>query len=231
MKKHIHLLLLSISVLCLLFISCTNTADGAANLALTEKAADALRENNMKALAKYLKRGLDPNATIGNTKNTLLHIALYGNNTEAVRLLTDAGADIARGDQNGLAPLSLAAAANNAELVRLFLDKGADVNHVNTNKIFSTALMEATDRNAVDAMKVLLESGADIDVLDLYKYPAVGFAVDRSHYEALVLLVEAGADVNFLARPANEYLLETAIKRKNKKIEDYLRSKGAIGRN
>lgn len=218
------------SVLMLLSVSCANSTGDGTNPALTEKALTALADNNMKAFAKYIKRGLDPNAATGNTKNTILHIALYGKNTEAAKLLVEAGADILKGDQNGLSPLSLAAASNNAELVSYFLDKGADVNHINSNRIFSTALMEATENNAIDAMKVLLARGADINILDLYKYPAAAFAVDKSHYEALVLLVEAGADVNYLGRPSNEYLLDTAVKRKNSRIEDYLRSKGATGR-
>jgi len=157
------------------------------------KAADSIRSNDVRSLEKYLKKGLDPDSVLEDGKTTLFHLALFCNNTDAIILMIDAGANIHEMSMNGLFPLALAARANNPHIVELLIEKGAEVDKLQVNAFRTTALLEATNENAVDAMRVLIDHGADVNFTNATGEPTVSLAAERGRFEALKLLVESGA--------------------------------------
>ena len=86
--------------------------------------------------------------------------------------------------------------------------------------------MEAAARNAADSIKILLENGADTNILDANKSTALHHAALKGSYDAVVKLVEAGADLSI--RDANgDTPLKIAQAQENDKIADYLKEHGA----
>jgi uncharacterized protein len=93
---------------------------------------------------------------------TALHLAIFGGQEEAVRLLLDRGADpnvLSRADIARVPPLGTAAFAGSTPLARLLLDSGADPN-VRGEGGF-TPLHAAAQNGDEELARLLLERGAD----------------------------------------------------------------------
>lgn len=86
--------------------------------------------------------------------------AISSGDTERVRSLLDAGADINTLDRYGQTALMNAAHKGHAEVVRLLAKRGADLNH--TAKWGLSALMLAVIGDYPDVVRVLVDAGADL---------------------------------------------------------------------
>ena len=129
-------------------------------------AAEAIRRDDIAALALYVSRGLDPNErsqwrswprrTIGRAvpggrstpemgaaDEPLLSFALGSCALGPASLLIDAGADVAARGRDGATPLWHAAGCDNRVLVEALLARGADVNAQEPDG--GTALWERTN--------------------------------------------------------------------------------------
>jgi ankyrin repeat protein len=156
---------------------------------------------------------------------TLLMLAARTGSVAAVRLLVDRGAAAdAAETRTGTTALMWAALENHAEAVRALVAGGAGVNarsrvttypHTPPGVIGDaleegysyvgqtvlprggwTALMYAARQGALDAVRALVESGADLNLADPDGTPALTCAIINGHYDVAALLVERGADVN-----------------------------------
>src|SRR5690606_15598562 len=149
--------------------------------------------------------------------------------TDAVRRLLEAGADVNAANRTGTTPLLLASIAGDAEMIRLMLDAGADPNQTFTNG--ETALMMAARTGRADAIEVLIEHGAEVDARErLRGTTALMWAAAYSNPEAVRALLEAGADYAarsaVVSRGRGPYLAPSARSR----IEEYERGVGQAGR-
>jgi ankyrin repeat protein len=93
---------------------------------------------------------------------TALHLAIFGRQAEAARLLLERGADpnvLSTSDFAKVPPLGTAAFVRSAPLARLLLDSGADVNGRSEGGF--TALHAAAQNGDRDLERLLLERGAD----------------------------------------------------------------------
>ena len=92
---------------------------------------------------------------------TALHWAAFRDDLELTKMLLAAGADVKAATRDGaLTPLMLACTNGNAAIIGELLKAGADANSANGNG--TTALMTAASSGSADAVKVLLEHGADV---------------------------------------------------------------------
>lgn len=123
----------------------------------------AVESNYSQGVALLLKYKADLNITLG-AGETLLHRALLLENVENTRALLDAGANVNQKNEQGNAPLCYA--VRNINLVTLLLQKGADVNIQNNQG--ETPLMIATRMKSVAVVKLLIASGANIGIQDVY---------------------------------------------------------------
>src|SRR5947207_11560256 len=100
-----------------------------------------------------------------------------------------------------LQPVAAAAVANAAQAVRRLLDDGHAADETDERGI--TPLMWAARHNALAAMAVLLDRGADANARDTNnRWTPLLHAIHRQHPAAVRLLLERGADPN-IASPAN----------------------------
>lgn len=88
------------------------------------------------------------------------------------------------------------------------LDAGADVNEFDA---FATPLYHAVNRQHLDAAKLLIERGADVNVGTKIGAPPLAAAVAKNKLEFIVLLLAHGADPN--AAAGDETALHVAVKR------------------
>jgi ankyrin repeat protein len=93
---------------------------------------------------------------------TALHLAIFGGQEEAARMLLEHGADpnaVSKNENVRVPPLGTAAFVRSAPLARLLLDSGADVNGRGEGGF--TALHSAAQSGAEALARLLLEGGAD----------------------------------------------------------------------
>ena len=93
---------------------------------------------------------------------TALHLAIFGGQEEAARLLLERGADpnaLSANEAVRVPPLGTAAFVRSVPLARLLLDSGADVNGRGEGGF--TALHSAAQNGDADLAWLLLERGAD----------------------------------------------------------------------
>jgi ankyrin repeat protein len=87
-----------------------------------------------------------------------------------------------------------AAEAGDLPRIRSLLAEGANVNSVHDGRYPATPLMKAAYAGQADAMKLLLESGADPNHEDLDFYSSITMAADQGRWDIVRLLAEHGAD-------------------------------------
>jgi ankyrin repeat protein len=165
---------------------------------------------------KLVEAGADANAPVTSFGQTPLMTAARYGNTDAVRALIARGAHVdARETSRGQTALMWAAAEGHAEIVTLLMKQGADhsVRSVDRDiagpsKIVSgtpvavvlrgglTALLYATRQGQPNAVRALLDGGADINMGDTDGNTALVLAILNTHYDLAQYLLDRGADPN-----------------------------------
>jgi ankyrin repeat protein len=117
-----------------------------------------------------LYAGANVRATTRLAAYTPLFMAAKSGNATVVKVLLDAGADAKTAALDGLTPLMMAASSGDAESVNLLIGKGADPN-VRETENGQTAMGFAAAFNRPDAIKALLQRGANIDLASKVQQP------------------------------------------------------------
>ena len=162
-------------------------------------------------LEALLAAGADPNAALPGGETVLMTAARTGD-AEAVRVLLVRGADPnLRDGFRGQTALMWAAARNNAGAAHALAELGADVRAKTGtaaraplgNRLFYappptgfTALLFAARGGHVEAVRVLLAAGADVDDTLSDGQSALVVAVANANWELAGYLLDRGADPN-----------------------------------
>ena len=172
-----------------------------------------------------LDKNADVNACDAN-KETPLHIACHAKRAGIVELLLDHGADMTVTSTIGLTPLQLAVLNGDVGSVKQFLMKTRPLNisgldklstgpvsqHIGTelkerlltwdydwNGISVSPLMCAVYKKHTFITKLLLESGAQVNLSNQYGISALHIAALQNTYDILALLLGQGANANGVA--------------------------------
>ncbi|KAK7013936.1 ANK-REP-region domain-containing protein, partial [Favolaschia claudopus] len=150
--------------------------------------------------------------------------AIRGEQTEIVKMLLDAGADmnIAGGEYGTV----LHAAVNwrSRHIVKMLLAAGADTNIVGGK--YGTALHTAVCRESEPIVKMLLDAGADMNIVGGEYGTVLHAAVYWKSRHIVKMLLAAGADTNIVGGKYGT-ALHTAVYRKSKPIVKVLLDDGA----
>ena len=177
-----------------------------------------------------LSRGADVNARSSDMRTPLMIAARKPGNSAVVKMLLDKGANPNPNPHPSAesSPLLDAASAGDPQSVEMLIAKGAEVKPVGKTAIFmaataacskclslltareidkndySLALADIAITGDVNAVKMMLDHGADVNIVDpLGRTPLMyAAASDNLPLEELKMLVEQGADVN--ARDAHK---------------------------
>lgn len=180
---------------------------------------------NAEMLTLLLAAGADPNMQVSMTGDTPLMLAARTGVTEAVKVLLERGANVnARESWGQTTPLIWAVAENHAEVARLLIANGADLEArsvyvpPDTGRGFEgglprerraeeigavifasgelTPLLIAARDGHMDAVKVLVEAGANVNALAADGKNALGLSIFNGSYDIADYLVDAGSDLN-----------------------------------
>ena len=126
-----------------------------------EALVDAARAGDLEEVRALLAQGVDASTAKGDGM-TALHWAAERGHTVMAEELIAAGAAVATGTRvGGYTPLHLAARGGHAEVVRALLDAGTEVDVVTTSSRVTALHLAAAALGGADAVRVLLERGAD----------------------------------------------------------------------
>ncbi|KAJ6605260.1 ankyrin repeat-containing domain protein [Mycena vulgaris] len=142
-----------------------------------------------------LERGAHVNAR-GGLHDFPLHAALAHKQENIARLLIENGADVNALCRHLFYPLELAAGWADEDLARLLINKGADL-----NACYRMSLWRASRDGNENAVRLLLENGADLDLI-INHWSPIATAASGGHEGIVRLLIEHGATAD---APGGQY--------------------------
>jgi uncharacterized protein len=132
----------------------------------------------------------------------LLHWAVYYNDLVLVNRLIQLGSDVSLRNNYGASPLSQAAIIGNSEVIAALLNAGAEPNESFADG--QTAIMVIARTNNLDAARVLLDKGADVNKTEQFRgQTALMWAAAQKQPEMLQLLLDHGAEPNVRSKLNN----------------------------
>jgi ankyrin repeat protein len=143
----------------------------------------ALRENSKQVFDALLQ---SPNIQLevrANNGDTALMLASYLSNFRAVNQLIAAGAKI---NQSGWTALHYAASVGDTKIMLVLLEKTAEINAKSPNK--TTPLMMAVRSGSTSAVQLLLDKGADSNLINDLGLSALDFAIQLEKREIAAIL-------------------------------------------
>ena len=171
----------------------------------------AAENGNAVILELLLEAGADPNASLPEGETALMTAARAGD-ADSIRVLLVHGADPnARDSYRGQTALMWAAARNHAAAIHTLAELGADVHATTSTESASpngprmfygpnptgfTAVTFAARGGSIDALRVLLEAGADINDQLSDGQSALIVAVANANWTLADYMLDRGADPN-----------------------------------
>jgi ankyrin repeat protein len=156
--------------------------------------ADAAMNRDAQAVRSLVKLHADVNAPQPDG-TTAMHWAARWDDVAMADALLGAGANVKVANRFGATPLSLACSNGGAAMIEKLLKAGEDPNAV-VSEAGDTALMLAARTGKPDALKVLLEHGADANKTNAEGQTALMWAVAEKNTAAAKILIDHKADVN-----------------------------------
>jgi ankyrin len=156
--------------------------------------ADAVMNRDTQTVRSLLKLHADVNTPQADG-TTALHWAARWDDVETADLLIAGGANVKARNRFGASPLSLACTNGGAAMIEKLLKAGEDPNAV-VSDAGDTALMLAARTGKPDALKVLLDGGADANKTNTEGQTSLMWAVAERNAAAAKILIDHGANVN-----------------------------------
>ncbi|KAL5248928.1 hypothetical protein ACHWQZ_G017953 [Mnemiopsis leidyi] len=172
---------------------------------------DAARFNNIYALELLLEKGyIDPSRqNVGG--NTPLHVAAYNGNNESVELLLNSKSDPSVINEKGELPLHRAVIQGHIGTAKLLIP----VTDINITCKGKSALHTAARTGNVEMIKLLLDNGADIKLLDSKNRSVLHYGAISGNVPTLAFLVKSGLSVtctdNHNRKPRNVAFCDPAV--------------------
>ena len=120
-------------------------------------------------------------------KWTPLMRAAQNGHLEVSKLLLISGADVNAVDKGGYSVLMVASANHNPEILNLLIHHGADLNRQDPG-LGWTALIWATKEGHYENVKILLDAGSDVSIMDKTGKSAMDWATENNHWQIAELL-------------------------------------------
>jgi ankyrin repeat protein len=166
----------------------------------------AAQMGNAALIERLLKAGANAKWAMPDGETALMTAARSGD-SDAIKVLVAHGAEIeARQPENGQTALMWAASANRAAAVKTLVGRGADLYARSLSGGAAggraegrasggyTAYLYAVRSGAIDAARVLLDAGADVNETTPDGTSALVLTTINAHYEWAAMLLDYGAD-------------------------------------
>ena len=191
----------------------------------------AAENGNAAIIAQLLAGGADPNTTLPGSETVLMTAARTGD-VKVIDALIAHGADVSPTNPRGQTPLMWAAAKNNAAAIRLLVERGADINArtaadatdptVRHHPSFEvppptgfSAFLFAVRAGNLDAVRALLEKGANLNDTLSDGQNSLVVALANAHWGIADFLLDHGADPSLAGAGWNALHQAIRIRRPN----------------
>lgn len=154
--------------------------------------ADAAMNGDLASVRALLRQTADVDAAQADGM-TALHWAAHLDDLDMADRLLRAGADFRRANRTGATPMYLATVNGSARMIERLLEAGADPNAALTENRETVLMLTARTGNP-DAVRVLIEHGADVNAKQARDFTALMFAAAEGHAAVIDVLLESGAD-------------------------------------
>lgn len=155
----------------------------------------AARNGHLNLVRLLLESGSEVNS-VDSRKATPLHSAAEAKQTEIAKLLLQYGANVIAVDENGHPPLYFPLERNDISMARLLIAAAPDQIKL-AGKYYKWLPLHFTAQfNILESMRLLLDYGADPDLVSDLGSTALTLAAHLDSSEIVHLLIEKGADVN-----------------------------------
>jgi len=151
---------------------------------------DAADQANWTEVKRLLTEGSVIDQTGSRYGRSVLHKAVKQNNQEMVEYLLAQGADIDLGDRSKNTALHIAAWYGDATLIEYLISQKASIQ---PNRKALTPLHIAAVRGNIEAAKILIKAGADVNAKTLGHRRPLTVALKEGHAELAELLTQHGA--------------------------------------
>jgi len=142
--------------------------------------------------------------------NEQLIRAVERKETDTIRRLIDAGADVNSQDLEGRTATMIATYNNDADTAKILIDAGADVNI--QDKIKNNPFLYAGAEGYIDILKLTIKAGADPSITNRYGGTALIPASEHGYVEVIKeLLTNTDIDINHVNHLGWTALLEAVI--------------------
>ena len=152
---------------------------------------NAAHKGDLKAIERLSSHGADLNELAASGDTALITSILAGHSAVA-RLLIERGADIHARNLGGFTPLHAAAYSGRTDLLPLLISNSTDIND-QKNKAGVSPLTVAAEEGQFEAVKRLIELGADLEAAEQNGYTALTRALWRGHSAVVAELQSSGA--------------------------------------
>jgi ankyrin repeat protein len=156
---------------------------------------------------------------------TFMHEAAISKFNNAIELLIKNGADINSRDRIGATPLDRAVQNGFVTTASILIKSGANIEARDNSGFTALMFSVMADSNNEEVVKLLLDSGAKVNVTDDSNNTPLHWAGFKGQAGAAELLIKAGADVNSIG--SGESPLHTAAVRGKWKVVEVLLKHGA----
>jgi ankyrin repeat protein len=168
---------------------------------------EAAGRGNLEVVRALLAGKADPNAKDSKAGQTPLMWAAQQRHTSVVEELIKSGANVGTGSKSGFTPLMFAAQQGDVDTARVLIGAGAKPNEAQP-KTNITPLIIASAMVHPKMVELLLDNGANPNVVEWMGYSPLGWVVRDSHYgidiankdrivDVVKLLLAHGADPNY----------------------------------
>jgi len=211
MRKFLLTIIVSIACICTLNAQTTSS-----------KIFEAVKNNDLKEVKSLLEKGTDPNSVDEDGDHLLMYAALYSS-IDCMQLLIEKGSNA--NAKNNLDETALMWSVHDLAKMKLLIQHGADVNA--KAKSGNTPLLIASiGHGKYEAVKLLLDKGADASALNNRKENALIRAALFGDTATVSLLLSKGFDINALSLDSTNALIN-AVLNANKPVIFQLLERGA----
>ncbi|KAH0562342.1 hypothetical protein GP486_002968 [Trichoglossum hirsutum] len=185
----------------------------------------ALMRNHRDTVKLLLDAGANPT---GQDEFGFAPLFIASRHLELVNLLLEAGADPNSDLVGGVTVLHFAARHGNVPLVQRLLAIGMDVDLPEGYTADGyTALYRAVEEQHEEAVRMLLDHGANPDKMLKNSWTSVLYAVKIGHYKILRVMVDRGADLRVTCQPEGWTALHIACREGHRLIVKLLLEAGS----
>ncbi|CAE7845041.1 ANK1 [Symbiodinium microadriaticum] len=128
------------------------------------KLSEAISNDDEKGVESFLQKPCDPNCAVMDV--ACLSLAAYHGSLKSAKLLVEARANVAGGENGGISPLHATCHRGHSDFARWLLESKADVaGTFSDGRLTTTALHLACARGHLELLEVLVDGGADVNQL------------------------------------------------------------------